>query len=211
MGIPDFDDLDFSFDNETPSFETIEEKTKDDFSDMDGLDFSFDEPKTPKKQSSDFLRKDDTSSDMNDFGFSFENEKSQKKAEPNFSLEDDNMDDFGFSFNEPKSQLHQTVEPHQMEINKSDSSVNIDDLIDEEVGRDQDIDIYDTNSLPTHEILKAYEKEKAKERAKEEGLIDPPISDMLDNGDTIQLSESRPDGTNIKQKSGFFSRFFKKK
>lgn len=199
-----FDDLDFSLDHETPHFEETEEKMNDDFSDIKELDFSFDEEKT---QSSDSSLKDDISSEIDDFGFSFENDKSQKKDKPNFSLEDDNIDDFGFSFDEPKSQQHKTIEPHQMETTKSDSSVNIDDLIDEEVERNQDIDIYDTNSLPTHEILKAYEREKAKE----EGLIDPPISDMLDSGETIQLSESRPDGTNIKQKSGFFSRFFKKK
>ena len=83
----------------------------------------------------------------------------------------------------------------------------IDDEINKDSHKDADIDIFDTNELPTMDIIKQHMKLSQHD---DDGIL-PPNVNHLEKEDHAQFSSARPDGTEIKQKKGFFSRFFGKK
>lgn len=221
--------------------EFVPEETKEEMSDNFGMEFSFDyepnhaeqasqevmmqEPVETKKEVEDLKEKTDQDFFGLDEEFDLDELAEEEDTEIPLTTEtttemsdfdSDGFDDLDFSFddiseNKKTSSLYNTTTSSKSKQSTVDDDLDLEKLIDDEINKDShkdaDIDIFDTNELPTMDIIKQHMKLSQHD---DDGIL-PPNVNHLEKEDHAQFSSARPDGTEIKQKKGFFSRFFGKK
>lgn len=208
-----------SFKNASATIQNVKNTDDDDLvldlSDIDSLEFDMEqtEEKTEKlEENAEKTLEENTFDEIEDLNFSLDDTKDdgmmldlteEKTPELTFDLEKEERENFGnipekteesnHGFDDIEDLINETFENESLKKEKSD---------------DEELKIFDTTELSTSDILRAYNDSlKSKEDA--EDLILPPMSER-NKPSQIEFSDNRPDGTEIKQKQGFFSKFFKK-
>lgn len=152
--------------------------------------------------------------DLNDDSYDNKSDSMQDAEFQSFDLESSYDDNIEENLNEDEFDEEEfeedELEEDKLEENEQSNSIpkkmtdeDFESLFDLDDDADDNIPIMDTQTMPTDEIIK---------RSKglyDQNEIKPPMGHKKQN--KMKLKESRPDGTQIKQKESFFGRFFKKK